>query len=177
MGLGRKENAGSCGVSERFTERGSPVKALWENPPMHSRSCGWLGVTLVPAARLAVLLLYILSWTLLSLPVSDFLICKLGLLITVSHNLVGLLKGRNELVSAVWHIARAEFIIDIKLRDAVEKSVSYALWKETVYATLRAEAPLSADWGRKRAMSGGPCREEVQSLWGSSSVCCSRGGH
>lgn len=59
----------------------------------------------------------------------DFLNSKWVLLIIVSHSLLGLLRGTNELISAkwleqAWHIVSVKLTVGIQLRDAVERSIS-----------------------------------------------------
>lgn len=103
----------------------------------------------------------------------DFLICKLGLLIIISHNLLGVFRGTNELISAkwlelAWHIVNAELITDIKPREAMERSAGHGTeetshGEEIVHAASWAEEPLSANCPapepKKRNCSCGPCRK------------------
>ena len=95
---------------------------------------------------------------------------------------MGLLRGTNELMSAkwlelTWHIVSAKLTVGIKLRDAVERSVSSGTWdtyhrEGIVYAAPSAEEQLSANVPgfepQKRICitCGGPYRQEVERLWG-----------
>lgn len=91
---------------------------------------------------------------------------------------MGLLRRTNEFISAkwlelAWHIVNSKLTIGMKLRDAVERSVSYGT-RDTyhreglVYAASWAEELLTANLlgfepqKRKCITCGGPYRQEVE---------------
>lgn len=115
----------------------------------------------------------------------DFLICRLGLLITISYNPLQVFRGTNTLISEKWlelpcYIVSAELIINIKPRKAMERSVSHSTQetshrKEIVHEVSWAEDPLTANGPalepKERKWNCVPCRKvEMKWLEGSRSI-------